>query len=57
MNWKYHVDEYTNSIYDIILVSYLLTALGLDLNFSDDFITGVKGTHEGCSSPMVDVRN
>ena len=35
----------------------LLTALGTDLNFSENVIIGDEGPYEGCSSPMVDVSN
>ena len=31
--WKYHVDECNNDRYDMFLVRYLLTILGLDLKF------------------------
>ena len=33
----------------------LITALGLDINLSENFITGGKGPYEGCSSFMVDL--
>ena len=45
---KCHVDEYTNSIYDMILGRYLLTALGLDLKFSENTIIVGEGPYEGC---------
>ena len=34
VTWRCHVDKSTNSTYYIILGRYLLTTLGLDLNFS-----------------------
>ena len=40
VTWKSHVDESTNGKYDMILGRDLLTALGLDLNFSDNVIIG-----------------
>ena len=55
MLWKYHVDNSTTSIYYMILGRDILTALGLYLKFSDNFIIGGEGTYEGCSSPMVGV--
>ena len=57
VTWKYHVDKYTNGRYDIILGRYLLTALGLDIKFSENVIIGGEGPYEGCSEPMVDVSN
>ena len=57
MTWKYHVDESTNSKYDMILVRDLLTVLGLDLKFSDNVIIFGEGPYEGCSTPMVDISN
>ena len=57
VTWKYHVDESNNGRYDIILGRDLLTALVLDLKFSDNFIYGRKGSYEGCSAPMVDLSN
>ena len=41
----------------LILGRDLLTALGLDLNFSENVIIGGEGPYEVFSSPMVDVRN
>ena len=57
VKWKCHVDESTSGIYDMILGRYLLTALVLDLKFSDEVIIGGEGPYERRSSPMVDVRN
>ena len=41
----------------MILGRYLLTALVLDLNFPENIVIGGEGPYEGCSSPMVEVRN
>ena len=38
VTWKCHVDESTNGRYDMILGRDLLTALGLDLKFSENVI-------------------
>ena len=46
--WKFHVDNQTNSRYDIILDRDLITALVLDLKFSDNIIIGFDGPYEGC---------
>ena len=35
----------------------LLTALVLDLKFSENVIRGGEGPYEGCSEPMFDVNN
>ena len=55
--WKYHVNEYTDGRYDMILGRDLLTALGLDINFSENVIIGEEGPYIGCSSTIVDVIN
>ena len=57
MTWKCLIDESTNSRYYTILGRDLFTALGMDLNFSDNVISGGEGPFEGCSAPMVDVSN
>ena len=57
VSWKRHVDSKTNSRYDIILGRDLLTALGLDLRFSENIIICGEGTYEGCLTPMVDSSN
>ena len=41
----------------MILGRDLLTALGMDLKFSEDVIIGGDGPYKGCSEPMVDLRN
>ena len=57
VTWKCHVYKYTNVRYNMVLGREPLTALGLDLKFSDNFIIGREGPYEGCSAPMVDVSN
>ena len=52
---KFHVYESTTGRYIMILVRYLLTALGLDHKLSDNIIIGVNGPYEEVSSAMVDV--
>ena len=55
--WKFHVDESTNSRYNIILGRDLLTAMGLDLKFSENVIHGVEVPYKGCSEPIIGVNN
>ena len=57
MTWKCHVDESTNSIYDMILGRDLLTALGLDLKFFENFIIGGEVPQKGFLSHMIEVIN
>ena len=57
IRWKCHIDESTNSRYDMILGRDLTNALGLYIKFSENIIIGGKGPYEGCLAPMVDVRN
>ena len=57
VTWKCHVEESTNSRYDIILGRDLINALGMDLKFSENIIVDGEGLHEGLSAPMVDVSN
>ena len=40
VTWKCHMDESTNGRYDMILGRDLLTALGLDLKFSENVLIG-----------------
>ena len=56
VTWRCHVDEYANDIYDMTLDRDLITALGLDLKFSESVIIGGEGPYEGCLTPMVDLR-
>ena len=55
--WKFHIDKSTTGRYDMILGRYLLTELGLDLEFSENVIHGREGPYKLCSAPMVDVNN
>ena len=57
MTWKCHIYETNNDRYEMILGIYLLTALGMDLKFSKNFVIGGYGPYEGCSAPMVDASN
>ena len=57
VTWKCDVDKSTIGRYDMILGRDLLTALGLDLKFSENVIHGGYGPYKGCSEPMVDVYN
>ena len=41
----------------MILGRYLLSALGLDIKFSDNVIHIGEGPYKGCYAPMVDVDN
>ena len=54
---KCHVDESTNSRYDMILGRDLLTALVLDIQFSDNIIIGKAGPYKGWLSLIVDISN
>ena len=47
VTWKCHVAKSTNIRYDMILGRYLLTALGLDLKFSENVILGGDGPFKG----------
>ena len=52
-----NVDNKTNSKYNMILGRDLLTALVLDLKFSENIIIGGEGPYEGYLSPMIDCSN
>ena len=54
---KCHVDKKTNRRYDMILGRDPLTALGMDIKFSENIIIGGDGPYEGCSEPMVEISN
>ena len=47
VTWKCHVNKYTNGRYGMILGRDLLTALGLDLKFSENVIIDGEVTYEG----------
>ena len=57
LSWKCPVDNKINRSYDMILGRDLITALGLDLKFSENIIIGGEGPYEGCLGPMVDLSN
>ena len=57
VTWKCHVGNSANGRYDMILGRDLLTAMVLDIKFSENFIIGREGIYKGCSEPMVDVSN
>ena len=55
VTWICHVDESTKGIYNMILGRDLITALGLDLKFSENAVIGGEVPYVGCLAPMVDV--
>ena len=57
MSCKCHVDNKTNSRYDMILGRGLITAMGLDLKYSENLIIGGAGPYELCLVPMADLSN
>ena len=57
MTRKCHIDEPTNGRYNMILGRDLITALGMDLKFSENVMNGGEGPYKGCSASMVDVNN
>ena len=57
VTWKCYVDDSAEGTYEMILARKLLTALGLDLKFSENFIVGGDGPYERYLLPMVDVGN
>ena len=57
VSWNFHYDNKTNIRYDMILGIDLHTALGLDLQFSENIIIGGRGPYEGCLAPIVDLSN
>ena len=57
VSWKFHVDNKTDCSYYIILGRDLLTALGLDLKFSENITIVGEGPYERCLAPMVDLSN
>ena len=57
MSEKCHVDNKTNSRYDMILGTDLLTSLGMDRKFSENIIIGGEGPYEGCLAPTIDLSN
>ena len=57
MTWKYHVDNSTESRYNMILGTDLLATLGLGLTFSEHFIIGGTKTYEGFLTPIADIND
>ena len=55
LTWNCHVDDSTKGRYDMILGRYLLTALGLNLKFSDCVIEADDEAFKGSTSSMVDL--
>ena len=48
VTWKCYVDDSAEGRYEMILARKLLTALGLDLKFSENTIIAGEGPYEGC---------
>ena len=57
VTWKGHIYRSTNGIYDMIQGRDILTALRLDLIFSENSTLDREVTYEGFSAPMVDISN
>ena len=55
VTWNCHVDEYSKSRYDKILVRDLLKTLGINLKWYDHVIEADYGTFKGSTEPMVDL--
>ena len=55
MMWNCCVDDSDKGRYDMILGRYLLTALWLNLKFSDHIIEADYGTFKGSTTPTVDL--
>ena len=55
VSFKCHVDNKTNSRYDMILGRGLLTSLGMYIQFSENLVIDGEGPYEGCSAPMADL--
>ena len=53
--WKFLVDDSAKGGYDMILVRYHLTSLGVNFKFSDYVIKAYHGPFKGSTSPMVDL--
>ena len=52
-----HMNDSAKGRYDMILGRYLLTDLGLNLNFFDQLIEEYYGYFKGSTAPMVDMGN
>ena len=55
MTWNFHVDDSAKVRYNMTLCYDLLTALGLNLKFSDHIIEADNGPFKGLTAPMVDM--
>ena len=55
MTYNFHVDESVKVRYDMILVRNILTALGLNIKFSDHVIEAYEGPLKGLTTPMADL--
>ena len=53
VTWKFHVDESTKGLYDILLGQYILTELGLNLKFSEHVKEADDVHFKGIIAPMV----
>ena len=53
VTWKCHVSDSAKGGYDMILVQYLLTELGLNLKFSEQVIKYNGGLFKGSKTFMV----
>ena len=51
------MDESIKTKYGILLDGYILTALEIDVKFSDHINIVVVGPYKGCIAPMVDLNN
>ena len=55
--WNFHVGDFAEGKYIMILGKDLITALGLDIKLSENVIIGGDGKFDGCFSTMFDVGN
>ena len=53
--WGFHVDDSSKGIYGMILSRDILTALGLNIKFSNHVIKSDYGPFKGPMAPMVDM--
>ena len=57
MTCEYHVDDFDEGRYVMILGRYFLTAFGLNIEFSNHIVIGGCGPYKGCLEPIFDVNN
>ena len=55
VTYNFHVYDFAKGRYDIILGKDILTALGLNLRFSDHVTKSDNGPLQGSMAPMVDL--